>query len=179
MPIDDNEVTRHRDAVLTYFARRVRDRADAEDLTQETFVRVLRAKDGIRDETKVLPYLYRAARNLLISRARRRNVVMPASAMDEPADLDQVVDSRQDTEAHVRFRELTGRLDMALGRLSHEQRRAFELGVVQRVVYAEIARQTGWSLSKVKVSIHRARKQVISALADFGDGMARSSSNGE
>jgi RNA polymerase sigma-70 factor (ECF subfamily) len=179
MAVEDSEVTRHRDAVLAYFARRVRSRQEAEDLTQETFMRVLRAKHRIREASKVLPYLYRAARNLLISRSRRKHVVMPATSLADPAALERVVDPHHDTEAAVRFRELATHLDLALGRLPLEQRRAFELGVVQKIVYAEIARQTGWSLSKVKVNIHRARKQVIAALAGFSDGMARSSSNGE
>jgi len=179
MAVDDTAVTRHRGAILAYFARRVRDRQEAEDLTQDTFMRVLRAREGIRDESKVLPYLYRAARNQLISRYRRRHVVMSASELNDAAGLEQVADPRHDTEAAVRVRELSGRLDMALGRLPLEQRRAFELGVVQRVVYAEIARQTGWSLSKVKVTIHRARKHVMAALTEYNDGLARSSGNGE
>ena len=179
MAFDDREYTQHRGAILAYFLRRVRDPQDAEDLAQETFVRVLKAKDGIRDSKKVLPYMYRTARNLLINRYRRRHIVLPADSLDEPLDLDQVEDPRLDTEARVRYLELSSRLDLALGRLSIEQRKAFELGVVQRLVYAEIARMTGWSVSKVKVNIHRARKQVMSALSDYSDGLVRSTSNGE
>ena len=179
MAFDDSEFTQHREAILAFCARRVRDRQDAEDLTQETFVRVLKAKDGIRDVNRVLPYMYRTARNLLINRYRRRHIVMRADAMDEPLDLDQVPDPRLDTEERVRFLELSSRLELVLGRLTREHRKAFELGVVQRLVYAEISRLTGWSLSKVKVNIHRARKQVMSALSDYNDGLARSSSNGE
>ena len=179
MAFDDSEYTQHRQAILAYFHRRVRDPQDAEDLAQETFVRVLKAKEGIRDVNKVLPYMYRTARNLLINRYRRRHIVMRADALEEPLDLDQVEDPRLDSEERVRFRELSSRLDQALGRLSIEHRKAFELGVVQRMVYAEIAELTGWSLSKVKVNIHRARKQVIGALSEYNDGFARSSSNGE
>ena len=179
MAFDDSVYTQHRPAILAFFARRLRDQQDAEDLAQETFVRVLKAKDGIRDPNKVLPYMYRTARNLLINRYRRRHIVMRADALEEPLDLEQVQDPRLDTEERVRFVELTSRLDLALGRLSIEQRRAFELGVVQRVVYSEIARLTGWSLSKVKVNIHRARKTVMAALSDYNDAFARSSSNGE
>jgi DNA-directed RNA polymerase specialized sigma24 family protein len=104
---------------------------------------------------------------------------MRADALDEPLDLEQVQDPRLDTEAQVRFLELSSRLDMALGRLSLEHRRAFELAVIQRLVYAEIVTLTGWSLAKVKVNIHRARKHVISALSDYQHEPTRSSSNGE
>lgn len=182
MSTDAVEYTQHREAILSYLARRLRDRQEAEDLCQETFVRVLRAKERIRDPAKTLPYLYRTARNLLINHYRRRHVVMRADDMADPFDLEQVADSTADTESRARFGELSAKLEVVLGGLSQEHRKAFELGVVQRMVYREIARLTGWSSSKVKVNIHRARKQVTSGLVEYSHDIARAprrTSNGE
>ena len=182
MSIDAAEYTQHREAILSYLARRLRDRQEAEDLCQETFVRVLRAKEGIRDPAKTLPYLYRTARNLLINHYRRRHVVMRADDMASPIDLEQVADNKADTASRARLGELSEKLEIVLGSLSQEHRKAFELGVVQRMVYREIARLTGWSSSKVKVNIFRARKQVTAGLEEYRNDIVqapRRTSNGE
>ena len=61
-------------------------------------------------------------------------------------------------------KEFTAALRVELGRLPVDQRRAFELGVLHRRPYAEISELTGWSVSKVKVNVYRARKKLITAL---------------
>lgn len=173
MTADATEYTQHREAILSYLARRLRNRQEAEDLCQDTFVRVLRVKERIRDPGKTLPYLYRTAHNLLINHYRRRHVVLRADDMADPIDLEQVADRNADTEAPARFGELSAKLEIVLGGLSQEHRKAFELGVIQRLVYREIARLTGWSCSKVKVNIHRARKQVTAQLAEYRSEIVR------
>ena len=46
-------------------------------------------------------------------------------------------------------------------------RRAFQLAIAEQHSYADVARQTGWSLSQVKINVYRARKRLIAGLRDY------------
>ncbi len=66
------ELDQHfRAPLIAYFFRRVRDRAEAEDLTQEVFVRVLHHSGGVNNLARAKSYVFTAAANLLRDRARR------------------------------------------------------------------------------------------------------------
>ncbi len=83
---------RHVDAVYRYVFYRVRNDADAEDLTSEVFMRALRAIPRYEPRQAFLAWLYRIARNAVIDRGRRaRPQVSFEEALDHPA-ADRVVD---------------------------------------------------------------------------------------
>ncbi|MEM1248481.1 MAG: RNA polymerase sigma factor [Acidobacteriota bacterium] len=155
----------HGRTVFAYLVSRVgRDRA--EDLLQETFVRAIRAS-SLADPSKVRSYLLSTAHNLLVSQARKHS---PLPFADLGADQERVELEREadgTTDARVQLTELSERLEKALEDMSEDHRLAFELAVLQQVTYDEIAAQTGWSRSLVKVNVHRARKKAIKHLADY------------
>jgi RNA polymerase sigma-70 factor, ECF subfamily len=162
----------HGPAVLAFLSRRLPGRADAEDLLQETFVRAIRAGTA-RDATSVRPYLLTTAHNLLRNRLRRPRLVVAAAdagvapAAPEGAEpLEAIADERATPEQTAAWGEFRAALARALGALSSDHRRAFELGVLERHSYDEVARLTGWSLARVKTNIHRARKGVLARLGD-------------
>lgn len=172
-----SDYERLRPLLLAYFRRRLRDTQEAEDLCQETLLRAVQAADALRQTEKLQAYVYQVARNVLINHLRRRNVVMSASRLGDDVDIEQVADSRAlDPEAGVRWGELQGRVSALLETMPAEHRRAFELGVVQRMVYSEIAAVTGWSISKVKINVYRARKLLIDRLHEYRDASGRETS---
>lgn len=156
----------HGPSVLGYLLRRLDRREDAEDLAQETFARALRVGTGPRDESRTRAYLLSTAHNLLVNhRRRRRDLVRHESELDVDLPLEEVAHAARDhPEGRVRHRELVERVEAILRDLPGDQRRAFRLGVLEQRPYREVCLMTGWSLSKVKITVFRARKALVSRL---------------
>ncbi len=162
----------HRPEVLAFLRRRLwrggEDRA--EDLCQETFARALTYGSRLRDASKLRSYLLRIANNLLIDHLRRPRLETSECDLPGSADLDSFPDQRPTgPAAGVELTELKRKLTELLGRLGADQRVAFELGVLQRRPYVEIARRMGWSPAKVKINVFRARQQLMAGLRDYGE----------
>jgi RNA polymerase sigma-70 factor (ECF subfamily) len=180
MTLESKAFERHGPEILAFLRRRLWDREEAEDLCQETFVRALRAKDNLRDRTKLRAYLLRIANNLLINHIRRRAVVTSESNLGrddlvENVSLQTYSDPQQASpDVAVEWSELTHKLHALLEQLPPEQRVAFELGVLQRRPYAEIARLQSWSLAKVKINVYRARKLLMAGLREYRPARAAS-----
>ncbi|MFH1145312.1 MAG: RNA polymerase sigma factor [Candidatus Eisenbacteria bacterium] len=155
----------HRSAIMGFLIRRLRRPDEAEDLCQEVFARVLRADPQLRDTSRARAYLFSAARHVLLNHARHQRPLVLESDLPPGHGIaeSRTVESSGPEEA-LRLRRLAARLEELLAALPSDLRRAFELGVIERQRYAEIARMTGWSLAKVKVSVYRARKHLILGL---------------
>jgi RNA polymerase sigma-70 factor (ECF subfamily) len=144
----------YRQPLMRFFRRRVGSEAEAEDLAQEVFLRLLRRPDA---ETIDNPeaFLFRTAVNLLRDRARRNNT-FASHAFDLAARQDSV-------EGLSPERVLQGRQSLAaamriLEELDERVRDAFILHRLEGLKYAEIAELFGVSVSSVE-------KYVIKALA--------------
>jgi RNA polymerase sigma-70 factor (ECF subfamily) len=144
----------YRQPLIRFFRRRVGSEAEAEDLAQEVFLRLLRRPDA---ETIDNPeaFLFRTAVNLLRDRARRNNT-FASHALDLAARQDSI-------EGLSPERVLQGRQSLAaamriLEELDERVRDAFILNRLEGLKYAEIAELFGVSVSSVE-------KYVIKALA--------------
>src|SRR5205823_11206358 len=85
----DSLVREHKNRIYTYICRLTHDSPDAEDLTQEVFVRAYQSFTAFRREAAVDTWLYRIATNLVIDRARRLRrapqwVTVPEDAEEDP-----------------------------------------------------------------------------------------------
>lgn len=145
--------TRYRQPLIAYFQRRVRSREEAEDLTQEVFLRLSRRLD-LEEIDNAEAFLFRTAVNLLRDRSRRGKTA--ASHMDEMVHRagveelspERVVESRQSLASVLR----------ALDELDDRTRDAFILHRLEGMRHAEIAGLYGVSVSSVE-------KYIIKALA--------------
>jgi RNA polymerase sigma-70 factor (ECF subfamily) len=171
----------HGSLILGYLRRRLGRLEDAEDLTQETFARAIRVGTGPRCESRTRAYLLRTAHNLLVNhRRRRRDLIQPESDLGEDHRLEDVPDpSLEHPQAHLDERELAERVEAILASLPADHRQAFRLGVLEQRPYREICAETGWSLSKVKIAVFRARKALVAELRPHpGDPGARKDGGG-
>jgi RNA polymerase sigma-70 factor (ECF subfamily) len=144
-----------------YLARICRDRALADDLLQETYLRFCRARvPASRDGWKA--YLYRIGTNLAADwwrHAGRR-----AAASEE---LDSAAsDERGGEEEAIRRRDL----DRAFGALKPRERALLWLAYVEGMDHREIARALGLSRASVKVLLFRARRRLADILERRGIG---------
>jgi RNA polymerase sigma-70 factor (ECF subfamily) len=127
-------------------------RADAEDITSETFVRAWSRRDKIRTET-LKAYLFAIARNLYLEgrRRRRRHTTLQDIHTDPAPGPDRMLESRMELE---QVREV-------LQALPEDDRAAFIMRAEHRLPYEEIARVLGLSLSSAKVKVHRVRRRLL------------------
>ena len=155
----------HGPSVLAFLRSRLRSRDDADEMLQETFVRVMRAGADLPDQRRARAYLFTTAHNLARNHWRRQRVspLVPGEAGTEVADSDTA-------DTRTRLRALFERLEHLIEGLAPAHRTAFQLGVLDRLAYREIAERTGWSLAQVKINVYRARRKVVEGLADLVPG---------
>lgn len=146
--------------LLNFFYRSLGSRADAEDLTLQTFNRVYRAAPRYRPEAKFSTWLFSIARHELLHELRRRKR-KPVESVP-PSDLVAV---SADASAAERQRavELEEQLLTALRELPERQRSALLLTANGELTHSEIAGSLGVSETNLNVILHRAR-QALRAL---------------
>jgi len=149
--------------LLRYLERLVRDAAAAEEILQETFLRVHRARERYAAEARFSTWLYRIATNLAFNelrrpRRRREHAPLDAPGAPEPVDGGPGADERADA------RRLHQRVSRELESLPDRQRAALWLVAVEGRSYAEVARFLDTSESSVKSLVHRARAALVGAL---------------
>lgn len=133
-----------------FIRRRVADPNDAEDLAQDVFLKVFRARGALRDARKQRAWLYQIARGAIIDHYRRRrpSEELPASLATEDHEFDEVGE---------RLRRSVRRF---LATLPEHYRRPLELAEFQGKSVAEIAGQMSLSTSAVKSRLARGRTQL-------------------
>jgi RNA polymerase sigma factor (sigma-70 family) len=142
---------RWRPALMSFFLRRVRDHATAEDLTQETLLRALNSEVH-RDQPDA--YMFRIAQNLLIDRSRRlriRNAHLRTFEENPGRDLDPL-----DPERIALGREQLAKLLAALEELPERTRTIFILYRMEHMPQDAIGETFGISASAVKQQIAKA-----------------------
>jgi RNA polymerase sigma-70 factor (ECF subfamily) len=144
---------RHGHAIFRFLRAATHDRALAEDLTQDVFVRVVRGLEAYDPRERDLAWLFRIARRLLLDR-RRTETRQPRLVVAEVAEPGA-------TESPLAG--LT--LSQALSALPDSECEAFLLREVGGLGYDEIAAATGGSAAAVRNRIHRARAALRVALA--------------
>ena len=145
--------------VISFIYDMVSNRELAEELTQETFVRAYRNLPTMREETKLSTWLFGIARNVALEALRAR-------ARDNTrVDLeDRLVRGLRGTEPEpvdrLLGKELNEVIQRSLAALDEDKRLVFTLKVFQQCSYEEIAKITGFSISKLKTDLHRARSEM-------------------
>lgn len=164
---------RYERPVFSLIYRMVRDRALAEDLAQETFIKVLNALESYRPEYKFSSWIFKIANNAAIDQLRRREVNTLSldgapgarTAEEIEATALQAVDRGESPLAELESRELGSEIEQAIGKLRPEYRTAILLRHVEGRAYEEIAEVMDLPLGTVKTYIHRARLELREYLA--------------
>ena len=160
--------------LLRYLERLVSDAASAEELLQESFLRVYRARERYRPEARFSTWLYRIATNLAWNELRRPRRRDPHESMDAPEAAE--FGSDPEVDAQVDARRVTAEVDAALRTLPERQRSALWLASVEGLSYAEVAEALDTSEKAVKALVHRGRSTLASKLGRVRGVLADSSS---
>ena len=166
-------VRRYERPVFSLVYRIVRDRALAEDLTQETFIKVLNGLKSYRPEFKFSSWIFKIANNAAIDQLRRRGLdtlsLDGSPNAETPEEMGatalQVGSGDESPLDEVASRELGGAIERAISRLRPEYRSCIMLRHVEGYSYEEIAETLDLPLGTVKTYIHRARNELRVYLA--------------
>jgi RNA polymerase sigma-70 factor (ECF subfamily) len=162
---------RYARAMIAFCHHFVRDSARAEELAQDVFVKVYRAKDRYETRARFRTFLYRIASNHCLNELRRAEYgAAEREPAGEPTELDALPSGEPGPEEHAEGAELEERVGELLERLPEKQRAAFVLCRFQGLSYEEIAETLDTSLSAVKSLVHRATLAVAGALEPFAPG---------
>ena len=152
----------------------VGDATEAEDLAQEAFLRVYRARKKYRARSKFSTWLFTIANNLALNslRTRQRKPAVPLPVQESgppgPRPEEQLVrDHRSGPMQKVQKKELAAVIQQALAGLSERQRAAVVLNKFEDMNYAEIAEVMGLTVKAVKSLLSRARMNLRVALAGY------------
>lgn len=161
-------VQRYQRPVFSLVYRMVRDREKAEDLAQETFVKVLNALDSYRPEYKFSSWIFKIANNAAIDHLRRKE--LDTLSLDGAPDAVtaerregtslQLADHAETPLEELEARELGGQIEWAIGQLRPEYRACILLRHVEGYPYEDIAQTLDLPLGTVKTYIHRARAEL-------------------
>lgn len=152
--------------VVSFVYDMVGDRALAEDLTQETFVRAYKYLGALRDETKFSTWLFSIAKNVAREHLRSSHSRSKKVDLDDETVL-ELQDERPTPAGALLDKELNGVVRHALGALDEDKRLVFTLKIFQQRSYEEIAEITGFSVPKVKTDLHRARTEMRRRMSPY------------
>ena len=147
-----------------YLLRHTRDRSRAEDIVQQTMLRIHKARGRFVPGAEVTPWAFAIARRLLIDSHRRGGrEVLAATSDDDQGDLLVALDAGADEIAIAK--ETAAKIANELSRLPENQRVAFELIKQEGLSVAEAAQVLGTTVAAVKLRAHRAYEALREALA--------------
>jgi RNA polymerase sigma factor (sigma-70 family) len=161
-PTWDEVVREHSGRVYRLAFRLTGNRHDAEDLTQEVFVRVFRSLSRYTPGT-FEGWLHRITTNLFLDMARRRQRIRFEGLGEDAAD--RLRGREPSPERAFEERSLDADVQAALDALVPEYRAAVVLCDIEGLSYEEIAATLGVKLGTVRSRIHRGRAQLRAALA--------------
>ena len=166
---------RHRRSVYSFILKYVSDQGRAEEILQETFLRVIKKQRTFKRRSKFSTWLYTIARNLCIDKLRRMKH-RKARSLDQPLKRDEkdgqklydkIPGKDRDAESSVLDCEIRQRVEEAVAQLPDDQKEVFLLREVSRLPFKEIAEVVGCPENTVKSRMRYALERLRKSLSDF------------
>ena len=163
---------KYRSPLVNFLGRMVRDPGMAEELAQEVFLRVYRARKAYAPSAKFTTWMFRIASNLALNAIRDGRHRQMEISMDQPVDIGddqapawEVADRRPSVEQELLARDRAAIVQRAIATLPDKQRAAVLLHKYQELDYDEIARILECSEAALKSLLFRAYETLRVELA--------------
>jgi RNA polymerase sigma-70 factor (ECF subfamily) len=168
-------ITRYSAQIYGLLFRLTQDAEEAADLTQDTFLQVLRSIRSFRGDSELKTWLFRIAINESRNRfrwwkrrKRESTVSLDAPLVDDGVPLNETLaDTSEDPEQALMRRQSRERIERALNELPIQFREAIVLCDIEGQSYQEIASILGINIGTVKSRIARGREEMRKRLSDF------------
>ena len=150
-----------------FIGRRVRNRADVDDLVQRVLLQIVKGLGSLRDASRLHAWVYRTARNVIVDHYRssqRRHEIAGGDAVDLASNDGTNGEVPFEEDEGTALQELAACLAPMMRQLPPAYREALTLSDLEGINQAEAAERVGVSLSGMKSRVQRARKQLKAIL---------------
>lgn len=161
-------VLKHQREIINFHYRFVRNRAEAEDLAQETFIKAYFSLPSLREPEKFRSWLYQIARNKVIDFYRRNKKRMGDLRMDEAVLAVVGEKNRAEMQQDIIDREVQQGLEKCIGMLTTEEQKLVKLLYYEGFGYDEMAEMLQINGNTLKSKLFRARKILAELITTSG-----------
>lgn len=156
-------VTKYQKKIYQHVYRMVLDHDQADDITQEVFIKAYRAIDDFRGESGLYTWLYRIAVNYSLNYLKKRKAEKTISL--ELVDTEIKTDEKQITD-NIDEKDKVKLIEWAISTLPEQQRSVFSLRFYERISYEEISVIMDRSVGAVKANYFHAFKKISALLKE-------------
>ncbi|MCA8990561.1 MAG: sigma-70 family RNA polymerase sigma factor [Planctomycetaceae bacterium] len=165
----DTLVERYQGRLIGFFMRNTRDIQFAEDLAQETLLKVYNQAWNYMPQNRFRGWMFQIGRNLLIDNVRRRSNdalirAVKRTQSDEQNEMARLAEELNSPDEKLIHQETSGIVDELLAELPPEQRETFELHVFSELSLPEVAEVTDVPLPTCKSRLRLAREKLVEKL---------------
>jgi RNA polymerase sigma-70 factor (ECF subfamily) len=157
-------LARHRGPVHRFILHFVNDQDLAEDLLQETFLRIIKDSGSYEPGTKFSTWIYRIAHNLCVGAVRRGRLRGAAANLEDIADDERFPSPQAAPDEVLMIHQMSDRVARAMPQLSGEQREVFLMREVVDLSFAEIAETLGMRQEAIKALMRDALEKLRDVL---------------
>lgn len=149
-------VNKYKERLYWHIRKIVMDHDDADDILQNTFIKVWRSVDKFREESSLYTWLYRIATNesLTFINSNKRRSMIPMN------DTSEFLMNNLESDVYFDGDEIQLRLQEAILKLPEKQRIVFNLKYFEEMKYEDMSRVLDTSVGALKASFHHAAKKV-------------------
>lgn len=149
-------VRKYQQRMYWVIRKMVIDHDDADDITQDVFVKVHRSIHHFREDAQLFTWIYRIATNECLSflQKKKRRFFLPLE------DVSRELSQQLDSSSHVVGDEIQKKLQKALLQLPDKQRLVFNMKYFEEMPYEIMSEVTGTSVGALKASYHHAVKKI-------------------
>ncbi len=151
---------KYHDRIYRYLLRLVHNPSEAEDLTQETFLRAHSHRDSLRDPNAVRGWLYRIATRVCLDRLRQRVAHVSLDSEEGAQSVGSVPSASPSAQEIAERRETDACVQRCLDFLSDGYRAVVLLHEAHSLTAGEIAELLGENVGTIKIRLHRARRKL-------------------
>jgi RNA polymerase sigma factor (sigma-70 family) len=149
-------VRSYQQRVYWHVRKMVIDHDDADDLTQEVFIKIHRYIDTFREDSQLFTWIYRIATNecLTFLNKKKRRFFLPIG------DVEDELNAKIDSSPNITGDEIEKKLQKALIKLPDKQRLVFNMKYFEDLSYEQMSEITSTSVGALKASYHHAVKKI-------------------
>jgi RNA polymerase sigma factor (sigma-70 family) len=149
-------LSKYQKRIYWHIRKMVIDHDDADDITQDTFVKVWHSLENFRSDAQLFTWIYRIATNecLAFLNKKRRRFFIPMY------DVEKELEGKLDSSSLISGDEIQMKLQKALLKLPEKQRLVFNMKYFDEMKYEEISEIVGTSVGALKASYHLAVKKI-------------------
>ncbi len=165
-------IDEYKNMAFTLALKLMKSREDAEEVTQDAFLKAYTKIHQFEGKSKFSTWLYTIVYHTALTRLRKKQLPIDSTHLGQEDNLSAYSESDKEWRS-LQKQERSSYIQMALSKLSTEDQVAITLFYLNENSLQEICEITEWELSNVKVRLHRARKRLLKALEALLDNEVR------